>query len=63
MIKKFMLTMLLMLTLSVGAVFASVKNMLNAYYFETENYPMPGGNITIGIRVQAEGKWKDKKRK
>ena len=42
-------------------VFASVKNMLNAYYFETENYPMPGGNITIGIRVQAEGKWKDKK--
>lgn len=44
-------------------VFASVKNMLNAYYFETENYPMPGGNITIGIRVQAEGKWKDKKRK
>lgn len=44
-------------------VFASVKNMLNAYYFETENYPMPGGNITIGIRVQADGKWKDKKRK
>lgn len=42
-------------------VFASVKNMLNAYYFETENYPMPGGNITIGIRVQADGKWKDKK--
>ena len=42
-------------------VFASVKNMLNAYYFETENYPMPGGNITIGLRVQADGKWKDKK--
>lgn len=42
-------------------VFASVKNMLNAYYFETENYPMPGGNITIGVRVQAGGDWKKKK--
>lgn len=42
-------------------VFAAVKNMLNAYYFETEGYPMPGGSVTIGVKVQAGGNWKDKK--
>ena len=39
-------------------VFAAVKNMLNAYYFETEGYPMPGGSVTVGVRVQAGGDWK-----
>lgn len=42
-------------------VFAAVKNMLNAYYFETEGYPTPGGSVTIGVKVQAGGNWKDKK--
>ena len=42
-------------------VFAAVKNMLNAYYFQTENYPMPGGSVTVGVRVQAGGDWKKTK--
>ena len=42
-------------------VFAAVKNMLNAYYFETEGYPMPGGSVTVGVRVQAGGDWKKTK--
>lgn len=42
-------------------VFAAVKNMLNVYYFQTENYPMPGGSVTVGVRVQAGGDWKKTK--
>ncbi len=42
-------------------VFAAVKNMLNAYYFQTESYPMPGGSVTVGVRVQAGGDWKKTK--
>lgn len=44
-------------------VFAAVKNMLNAYYFETVDYPMPGGSVTVGVKVHAGGDFKSKKNK
>ena len=34
-------------------VFASIKNAVNSYFLH-DGYPMPGGSVTIGLKVNYE---------
>lgn len=46
---------------SLLTLFCSVKNFCNVSYFETEDYPMPGGSITLGIKFYMEREFQREK--
>jgi len=42
-------------------LFMSVKNIFNYFYYLVDGYPMPGGSVTLGVKINYEKKFKDKK--
>ena len=42
-------------------IFASIKNAVNSLYFLQDGYPMPGGSVTLGLKVNYEYDFKKEK--
>jgi vitamin B12 transporter len=47
--------------IKIFTIFASVKNALNNLYYLIDGYPMPGGSVTIGVKIEYEGVFKKNK--
>jgi len=47
-------------TIKIVTIFASIKNTFNYLYFLSDQYPMPGGSITLGVKINYEKKFKNK---
>lgn len=43
-------------------IFASIKNIFNHLYYMVEGYPIPGGSVIIGIKLDIEKKFMKEKR-